>query len=187
MTSVAHEDQAGEVFAALADPTRRRIVYELSADGPLTASALAHRVPVSRQAVQKHLVALEEAGLATSARVGREVRYELRTDPFADAEVVSIEESAPAADGSFTRVRVVKAAEFKYPYVRIEETVLRDPAAKAERIAKRTESVADHVIVKLRDGAAERDLHRINLKHDKTIKCKVSSDPLVDIPSFCCV
>ncbi len=86
MTAVAHEDDAGEVFAALADPTRRRIVYELSADGPLTASDLARRVPVSRQAVQKHLVALEEAGLATSARVGREVRYELRTDPFADAE-----------------------------------------------------------------------------------------------------
>lgn len=79
-------DPAGEVFAALADPTRRRVVRELSADGPLTATQLAERIPVSRQAIAKHVTALEEAGLAVGTRVGRERRYELRTDPFADAE-----------------------------------------------------------------------------------------------------
>ena len=64
-------DDAGAVFAALADPTRRRIVYELSADGPLTATQLAARVGISRQATSKHLLELADAGLATSERVGR--------------------------------------------------------------------------------------------------------------------
>ena len=79
-------DEAGAVFAALADPTRRRIVYELSADGPLTATQLAARVSISRQATSKHLLELADAGLATSERVGRETRFELDTRPFAEAE-----------------------------------------------------------------------------------------------------
>ena len=79
-------DPAGAVFAALADPTRRRVVHELSRDGPLTATELAKRIPVTRQAIAKHFDSLEEAGLASSKRVGRETRYELRTQPFAEAE-----------------------------------------------------------------------------------------------------
>lgn len=84
--SVRNADRAGAVFSALADPTRRRVVHELSADGPLTATQLAERIPVSRQAISKHFAALEEAGLATSIRTGRESRFELRTEPFAEAE-----------------------------------------------------------------------------------------------------
>jgi DNA-binding transcriptional ArsR family regulator len=79
-------DPAGAVFAALADPTRRRVVHELSKDGPLTATQLAKRIPVTRQAIAKHLESLEEAGLAAATRVGRESRYELRTQAFAEAE-----------------------------------------------------------------------------------------------------
>jgi DNA-binding transcriptional ArsR family regulator len=82
----ARTDRAGAVFAALADPTRRRLVHELSASGPLTATQLAGRIPVSRQAIAKHFTALEEAGLATTTRTGRESPYELRTEPFAEAE-----------------------------------------------------------------------------------------------------
>ena len=48
------KDPAGAVFAALADPTRRRVVHELSKDGPLTATELAKRIPVTRQAIAKH-------------------------------------------------------------------------------------------------------------------------------------
>ena len=80
------EDLAGAVFEALADPTRRRVVHELSKDGPLTATELARRIPVSRQAIAKHFDSLEEAGLAAATRVGRETRYELRTQAFAEAE-----------------------------------------------------------------------------------------------------
>lgn len=79
-------DPAGPVFAALADPTRRRVVHELSKDGPLTATQLAERIPVTRQAIAKHFAALEEAGLAVGVRSGRETRYELRTQAFAEAE-----------------------------------------------------------------------------------------------------
>jgi DNA-binding transcriptional ArsR family regulator len=79
-------DDAGRVFAALADPTRRRIVRELSTDGPLTATQLALRIGISRQATSKHLLALAEAGLATGERIGRETRFELDTRPFAEAE-----------------------------------------------------------------------------------------------------
>lgn len=79
-------DPAGAVFAALADPTRRRVVHELSKDGPLTATQLAKRIPVTRQAIAKHFAALEGAGLAADIRSGRETRYELRTQAFAEAE-----------------------------------------------------------------------------------------------------
>jgi DNA-binding transcriptional ArsR family regulator len=80
------KDTAGAVFEALADPTRRRVVYELSKDGPLTATELARRIPVTRQAIAKHFAALEEAELAVGVHVGRETRYELRTEAFAEAE-----------------------------------------------------------------------------------------------------
>jgi DNA-binding transcriptional ArsR family regulator len=80
------KDAAGAVFEALADPTRRRVVHELSKDGPLTATQLARRIPVSRQAIAKHFDSLEEAGLAAATRVGRETRFELRTQAFAEAE-----------------------------------------------------------------------------------------------------
>jgi DNA-binding transcriptional ArsR family regulator len=79
-------DPAGAVFAALADPTRRRVVHELSKDGPLTATQLAKRIPVTRQAIAKHFAALADAGLAAGIREGRETRYELHTQAFAEAE-----------------------------------------------------------------------------------------------------
>ena len=73
------------VFAALADPTRREVLTRLLAQGPTSASALAPQFDVSRQAVVKHLGVLEEAGLVTPQRVGREVKYSVQTEPLADA------------------------------------------------------------------------------------------------------
>jgi DNA-binding transcriptional ArsR family regulator len=72
------------VFDALADPTRRRIVERLGR-APATAGELAQRLPVTRQAVVKHLTVLEEAGLATGERDGRRVVYRLTPGPFAEA------------------------------------------------------------------------------------------------------
>lgn len=63
------------VFAALADPTRRQLLGLLGAEGELTATTLAERLPVSRQAVVKHLAVLDAAGLVAGRRAGREVRY----------------------------------------------------------------------------------------------------------------
>ncbi len=75
----------GAVFAALADPTRRRVVRELAQHSTVTASALAAELPITRQAIAKHLAALADAGLVTGAREGRETRYRLTPAPLADA------------------------------------------------------------------------------------------------------
>ncbi|WP_285564011.1 metalloregulator ArsR/SmtB family transcription factor [Streptomyces sp. RTGN2] len=76
------EDRYGEavdsVLAALADPTRRQLLDQLAARGEATATTLAERLPVSRQAVVKHLAVLDAAGLVAGTRVGREVRYAVR-------------------------------------------------------------------------------------------------------------
>lgn len=66
------------VLAALADPTRRRLLEVLAARGAATATTLAGDLPVSRQAVVKHLAVLDAAGLVSGGRVGREVRYTVR-------------------------------------------------------------------------------------------------------------
>lgn len=79
------EDRAGAVFQALADPTRRQVVALLARSGPVTATELAGRLPVTRQAVAKHLAALADAGLVSGAREGREVRYRLTPPPLRDA------------------------------------------------------------------------------------------------------
>ncbi len=62
------------VLSVLADETRWRILSEIGAT-ELSASALAGRLPVSRQAIAKHLAVLAEAGLVESVRAGREIRY----------------------------------------------------------------------------------------------------------------
>lgn len=62
------------VFAALADETRWSILSALG-EGDASASALAGRLPVSRQAIAKHLSVLEDVGLVSSSRVGRELQY----------------------------------------------------------------------------------------------------------------
>jgi DNA-binding transcriptional ArsR family regulator len=66
------------VLVALADPTRRQLLDLLAAQGEATATTLAERLPVSRQAVVKHLAVLDAAGLVSGGRVGREVRYAVR-------------------------------------------------------------------------------------------------------------
>jgi DNA-binding transcriptional ArsR family regulator len=78
---------AEQVFAALADPTRRSILAALASDGPATATDLATRLPITRQAVAKHLALLANAGLVT-AEPGerRRVRYLLRSAPMQMAQ-----------------------------------------------------------------------------------------------------
>ena len=73
------------VFEALSDPTRRGLMTALDERGPSTATELAADLPVTRQAVSKHLGALAVAGLVDSERSGREVRYRLTPAPLSDA------------------------------------------------------------------------------------------------------
>lgn len=73
------------VLSGLADPTRRAVLDALAAQGGATATTLSAQLPVSRQAVVKHLAVLERGGLVTSARSGREVRYTVRPDRLDEA------------------------------------------------------------------------------------------------------
>jgi DNA-binding transcriptional ArsR family regulator len=79
------EIRSGAVFQALSDSTRREVIRCLSEEGSITATRLAARLPITRQAVAKHLDVLEEAGLVVSERQGRERRFRLSPAPMADA------------------------------------------------------------------------------------------------------
>jgi DNA-binding transcriptional ArsR family regulator len=77
-------DSADAVFEALADPMRRRLLSRLSAQ-PSTATELAAQLPISRQAVAKHLTSLSRAGLLARERSGRDVRYRITPAPLSEA------------------------------------------------------------------------------------------------------
>jgi DNA-binding transcriptional ArsR family regulator len=82
-----NEAIAEQVFSALADPSRRAILAALASGGPATATDLAGQLPITRQAIAKHLALLSEAGLVT-AEPGerRRVRYRLRSAPMQVAQ-----------------------------------------------------------------------------------------------------
>ena len=73
------------VFAALADDTRRRIIEILTEDGEQTATQLAERFLISRQGISKHLNIMEEAGLVTVHQRGRDKFYHLTPEPLEEA------------------------------------------------------------------------------------------------------
>ena len=70
-------DPLGQVFGALADPSRRQVIGYLAERGTATATELTGELPMTRQAVAKHLSTLATAGLVESERAGRETRYRL--------------------------------------------------------------------------------------------------------------
>jgi DNA-binding transcriptional ArsR family regulator len=84
-TGASGEATLGAVFGALADPTRRHVVQVLAQRSTVTASGLAAQLPISRQAVAKHLGALASAGLVSALHEGRETRYRLTPAPLGEA------------------------------------------------------------------------------------------------------
>jgi DNA-binding transcriptional ArsR family regulator len=64
-----------ELWSAVGDPTRRRLLDLLLVEGTGTATSLSEQLPVTRQAVSKHLVVLDRAGLVHGTAAGRERRY----------------------------------------------------------------------------------------------------------------
>ena len=82
---MTHASVSDRVFTALADPTRREVLRLVSERGPTSATSLERELPVSRQAVVKHLVVLSRAGLVTGRRQGQEVRYALVPEPLDEA------------------------------------------------------------------------------------------------------
>lgn len=91
------------LFAALADETRWSILTALAAE-ELSASALAARLPVSRQAIAKHLAALDAVGLVSGRPVGREVRYRALGARLSDA-ARELERIGAAWDGRLATIK----------------------------------------------------------------------------------
>ena len=77
MTTTQADD---ELWSAIADPSRRRVLDLVVRNGEVSASWLAGHVPFTRQAVAKHLVVLEQAGLVSRRKQGREVLYQVDAD-----------------------------------------------------------------------------------------------------------
>ncbi len=83
MDAAVAEDDA--LWAAVADPTRRRVLDALLEQGEANTTTLAEELPVTRQAVAKHLVVLSRVGLVAGRPSGREVRYTIRPERLDDA------------------------------------------------------------------------------------------------------
>lgn len=123
MSSVASVDSVDRVLSALADPTRRGVLTALGGH-PATATALARELPISRQAVVKHLSVLERSMLVRSARAGREVRFEVRPETLTlaadwmaslaaqwDDRLALLKQRAESADGATTRTDLAASDE----------------------------------------------------------------------------
>jgi DNA-binding transcriptional ArsR family regulator len=94
-------------FAALADPTRRRVLELLRDQHEMTAGELASAFPsVSRPAVSKHLRILREAGLVIATQVGREWHYRLDAEPLARIHFAWMSTFLPLFDESLGRLKI---------------------------------------------------------------------------------
>ena len=94
------------LWTALGEPTRRRVLDLLLVQGPGTASGMSRQLPVTRQAVAKHLAVLERAGLVFSVQAGREVRYSLDAVQF-DRAVAQLTAVGQEWDGRLRRIRSI--------------------------------------------------------------------------------
>ncbi len=99
-----------ELWSAIADPSRRRVLDLLVSNGEVSASWLAGRVPFSRQAVSKHLVVLEQAGLISRRKQGREVLYHVESDRLDQATKAMAELAAQWDRRLATIKRLAEAA-----------------------------------------------------------------------------
>ena len=95
---------AAPIFAALGDETRLRIVARMCGAGPMSIMRLAQGASITRQAITKHLHALERAGLARSSRIGRERIWELQTKRLAIATRY-LAQISQQWDGALDRLR----------------------------------------------------------------------------------
>ena len=102
--------ETDELWSAVADPTRRRVLDVLLQRGEATATMLAGELPVTRQAVAKHLVVLDRAGLVEGRRAGREVRYAVRPERL-DVAARSMAQVAAEWDARLEAIkRIAEAA-----------------------------------------------------------------------------
>ncbi len=94
------------LWSAIGDPMRRRLLDILLADGPATPTGLSARLPVTRQAVSKHLAVLDRAGLVRQRTAGREKQYRLDEAQFERA-VAQLSSVGAAWDGRLQRIKAL--------------------------------------------------------------------------------
>jgi DNA-binding transcriptional ArsR family regulator len=100
-----------DLWSAVGDPTRRRLLDLLLSDGAGTATTLSRQLPVTRQAVAKHLVVLDRVGLVRAVPAGREVRYQVDDAQLARA-VAQLASVGSAWDARLRRIkRIAEAIE----------------------------------------------------------------------------
>jgi DNA-binding transcriptional ArsR family regulator len=92
-----------DLWSAVGDPTRRRVLDLLLLDGHGTATSLSEQLPVTRQAVARHLTVLEQVGLVHGATAGRERRYRVDDQQLARA-AAQLESVGSAWDGRLRRI-----------------------------------------------------------------------------------
>lgn len=109
MTAGVVERIDDELWSAIGDPTRRRILDLLLADGDGTATSLSGQLPVTRQAVAKHLDVLDRVVLVRSTPVGREKRYRVDDGQLARA-VAQLSSVGSAWDARLQRIRKIAEA-----------------------------------------------------------------------------
>jgi ArsR family transcriptional regulator, cadmium/lead-responsive transcriptional repressor len=103
---IAVED---DVWTAVGDPNRRRLLDLLLDAGESTPTKLSNQLPLTRQAVSKHLAVLERAGLVNSTPQGRQMTYRIRADEF-DRATRSIAEVAARWDRRLRRIKAIAEA-----------------------------------------------------------------------------
>jgi len=109
VTAAAREGVDDDVWSAIGDPTRRRILDLLLADGGGTATTLSARLPVSRQAVAKHLGVLDRVLLVRASPEGRERRYRVDEEQLARA-AAQLASVGAAWDARLRRIRGIAEA-----------------------------------------------------------------------------
>jgi DNA-binding transcriptional ArsR family regulator len=109
MTPVAAEKVDDELWSAIGDPTRRRMLDLLLLAGEGTATTLSHQLPVTRQAVAKHLGVLDRVGLVRATPAGREKRYRVDDAQLARA-AAQLESVGSAWDARLRRIKRIAEA-----------------------------------------------------------------------------
>ena len=104
MSAAVGDQVDDELWSAIGDPTRRRMLDLLLADGAGTASSLGRQLPVTRQAVAKHLGVLDRVGLVTATPAGREKRYRVDEAQLARA-AAQLESVGSAWDARLQRIK----------------------------------------------------------------------------------
>ena len=98
-----------DLWSAVGDPTRRRMLDQLLVDGGGTATSLSEHLPVTRQAVAKHLHVLDRAGLVHATAIGREKRYQI-DDAQLSRAVAQLSSVGTTWDARLRRIKKIAEA-----------------------------------------------------------------------------